>query len=458
MKAKYIKADDVVVTRDYFFKSEEIQAIVKSLPNGKSGGIDGVRYEDLKEMFSNNGHILVNIMNIMLVNFRFSRYWKECVIQRIPKKNFDENDLTMRDISLLPVCYKVLSKAICNRILPYIYDVVAFWQRAYLCKWDRQELIFTLKSAIDDFRHKSTKFYLIFIDFADAFGSVNHTFMFETLRVFNIPDIYNCLIEDLYKYSSFRVICGFELTERFFITRGTKTGDPFSALMFILFICKPMVVAAMVSLNLENEQRLNPLPVQAFADDIAMVAYNVSVINEMVRSSEPIMECAGLEVKPIKCAVYYARRSGNNWYTGKKDQVPNICIQGNQLPLYNRSTPYKYLGKSLELSGEDPLQISEFVDGYRKLVDQLNDCKLPLTFKCSTFNNLALAKILHHFYNCRIQESILNEMDDYLTNVVRKLFGMYASTTRLFIFMPRVNGGLGIKRISDVYYSTRVDF
>ena len=168
-----------------------------------------------------------------------------------------------------------------------------------------QELIFTLKSAIDDFRHTSTKFYLIFIDFADAFGSVNHTFMFETLCVFNIPDIYNCLIEDLCKYSSFRVICGFELTEHFFITRCTKTGDPFSAFMFILVIdriCKPMVVTAMVSLNLENEQRLNRLP--AFADDIAMVAYNVSVINEMVRSSEPIMECTGLEVTPIKCAVY----------------------------------------------------------------------------------------------------------------------------------------------------------
>ena len=61
-----------------------------------------------------------------------------------------------------------------------------------------QELIFTLKSAIDDFRHMSTKFYLIFIDFADAlpFGRVNHTFMFETLRVFNIPDIYNCLKEN----------------------------------------------------------------------------------------------------------------------------------------------------------------------------------------------------------------------------------------------------------------------
>ena len=72
---------------------------------------------------------------------------------------------------------------------------------------------------MDDFRHLSTKFYTVFIDFADAFGSVKHTFIFESLEHFNIPAIYNCLIEDLYIYSYFEVICGFELTKCFVIIR-----------------------------------------------------------------------------------------------------------------------------------------------------------------------------------------------------------------------------------------------
>ena len=80
-------------------------------------------------------------------------------------------------------------------------------------KRDRQELIYTLKTAFDDFHHKSTKLASVFIDFADAFGSVNHQFLFEALQCFDIPDIYDCLIEDLYKYSSFKVICGSNLTK-----------------------------------------------------------------------------------------------------------------------------------------------------------------------------------------------------------------------------------------------------
>ena len=258
----------------------------------------------------------------MLVNLRLSRHWKNSLIQRIPKKNYDENDLTtLRDISLLPVCYKVLSKAIFQRILPYISTEIAFWQRAFLSKRDRQELIFTLKTAMDDFCHLSTKFYAVFIDFADAFGSVKHTFIFESLEHFNIPTIYNCLIEDLYKYSNFEVICGFELTKRFVIIRGTKTGDALSALIFIIVIdriCKPMVTTALICLNINNEIRLNPLPVQAFADDIVMCSFDISVIEKMVTVSEPLMFNSGLEIKPVKCAAFYGRRSGNNWYTSKK--------------------------------------------------------------------------------------------------------------------------------------------
>ena len=135
----------------------------------------------MKDSCDDYCHVLVNIMNVMLINHRLSSYWKEAVIQRIPKKKFTIEDLsTLRDISLLPVCCKILSKAICNRIIPTILSKTDFWQRAFLNKRDRQELIYILKTASDNFRHKSTKFTSVFVDFADAFSSVNHQFLFES--------------------------------------------------------------------------------------------------------------------------------------------------------------------------------------------------------------------------------------------------------------------------------------
>ena len=178
----------------------------------------------------------------------------------------------------------------------------------------------------------------------------------------------------------------------------------------------------------------------------------------MIEAGESIMLNAGLEIKPQKCVVFYGRRSGNNWYKGKRDQLPVINIQSTQIEVVARDTTYKYLGKSISLSGEDPEQISEFIQSYKELVIKIKVCKLPLALKASAINNMALAKILHHFYNTRLLEKDLKDIDSFLTKHLRELYELYNSTTQLVLYLPREFGGIGIKKISDVYYSTRLAF
>ena len=120
-----------------------------------------------------------------------------------------------------------------------------------------------------------------------------------------------------------------------------------------------MVAAALVSLNIENERNINPVPLQGFADDIAVAQSKAEVIQKMFDVGESLMNRAGLEVKPSKCAVLCARRSGNHWYKGKYDKEPKVTVQNHKLSVHGRNTSYKYLGKSLSLSGEDLEQICE---------------------------------------------------------------------------------------------------
>ena len=83
---------------------------------------------------------------------------------------------------------------------------------------------------------------------------------------------------------------------------------------------------------------------------------------------------------------------------------------------------------------------------------------LPILLKYSAFNNLALAKILHHFYNTRLSEIRIDLMEKHLVTAVRDLLKLYKSTTQLAIFFPRDHGGLGVKKLSFVYYTTRIPF
>ena len=389
------------------FNTREIEKVVYNSPNGKAAGLDGVVYEDIKKAWFQDSGGICKIFNNVLINKRIPAEWKVALIQRIPKKNFNREDLTtMRDISLTLTLYKIFSKCLCERILPYITKEIAFWQRAYMDKRDRQELIFNLMTEIDDFLHISTKIYIAFVDFEDAFGSVSHEFIFGTLEHFSIPYTYCVLIEDLYKYSSFKVICDGCLSSMFYIAKGTKTGDPLSAFIFVMVIdriFKPMVNVALINKNLEEEKLLNPLPVQGYADDVAIVTYSEVLMQNMIEVAEPIMKDSGLKVKISKCGLFYERRSGNNWYKGKGDRRPVIKIQNQTIPVLKRNETYLYLGKLLNINGQADKQVSEMVEIFKILTEKVKRCMLPLSLKISAMNYYFIISL----FNVGLQDSFV---------------------------------------------------
>ena len=103
-----------------------------------------------------------------------------------------------------------------------------------------------------------------------------------------------------------------------------------------------MINNAVANSNQYNDLNVTPIPDQAFADDIVTVHADPAVIQLMFDSAERLMYSSGLDVKPSKCAVLYARRSGNNWYKGKREVKPNIYVQDNGLESCVRNVTYKY--------------------------------------------------------------------------------------------------------------------
>ena len=50
------------------------------------------------------------------------------------------------------------------------------------------------------------------------------------------------------------------------------------------------------------------------------------------------------------------------------------------------------------------------------------------------------------------------DIDKSVTPTVREKYGLYTTTTNLVIYLPREYGGIGVKRVSDVYRTTRLAF
>ena len=81
---------------------------------------------------------------------------------------------------------------------------------------------------------------------------------------------------------------------------------------------------------------------------------------------------------------------------------------------------------------------------YKKLIDQIKSSVLTIAWKCSGFNNISLAKILHHFFNTRLSEICIESMGKILISLVIDLLKLYKSTAQLATLLPRGYGGCSV--------------
>ena len=100
------------------FIPRELLKILKTCRLKSSCVKDGVFYKDLRDNWDKIQDEVTSICNILLINRRIVRDWTHVLIKRIPKKNYDPEDLTtLRDISLLPCLYKCIVERIKSTII-----------------------------------------------------------------------------------------------------------------------------------------------------------------------------------------------------------------------------------------------------------------------------------------------------------------------------------------------------
>ena len=145
---------------------------------------------------------------------------------------------------------------------------------------------------------------------------MNQDYLIRTLLNSDIAKGYCEIIADIYQDSHFQVICGKELTKEFLLTKGTKTGCPLSAVLFIIDLDKSLKEVhnlAIISRNIEDEKRISPIPAGGYADDVVLISYVEDQIKDMLSCLIEQTKPSGLEIRPDKCAAFFERRSGNRW-------------------------------------------------------------------------------------------------------------------------------------------------
>ena len=206
-----------------------------------------------------------------------------------------------RPISLINVDIKVASKAIANRLKAVIHNLISVDQTAYVKGRFIGESIRVINNLIEHIDREDEEGILFSTDIEKAFDSVDHNFLFATLKRYGFGTEFVNFIKTLLFDAQSCVINNGYTTDYFKLERGTRQGDPLSAYLFIL-VFEVLLIQVREDIDIKgftvNDVELK---LSCYADDGYFMVKTVDSIIKILRYFDIYSLYSSIKVNLEKC-------------------------------------------------------------------------------------------------------------------------------------------------------------
>lgn len=351
LRADVPTAEEAENTRDLKneMSASEVAAKLRSAAN-TAPGFDKVEYAHLKRI-DPSAKILTPMFNRCLQAQNVPLIWKQAVTVLIYKKG-DASDISnFRPIALMSCIYKLLMGIIAKRLTRWSIDagILSPEQKCARPSEGCYEHTYILKSLVGQARRNKKKLSVAWLDIRNAFGSVPHASILNTLRHIGVPAELTSLIMNAYSGAATIFKTPLGDTGAIPIRAGVKQGCPLSPILFNLCIelILRRIKAAAAKLKSGNCIHYgSALSCLAYADDLVIVARSKDALQKLLDAASDAAHIVGFQFRPDKCA--------SLTLTSTKQRatfvvMEDFTIQGNHIPALAQEESYRYLGVPIGL-------------------------------------------------------------------------------------------------------------
>ena len=251
----------------------EIKDAINKLKNGKAPGAENIAAEILKVNSDRLAEILVPVLNIVWSTGSIPNSWLEAMIVKLPKKGDLTKCSNWRGISVLSSINKLIAILLYTRIADKLEPHIRRQQAGFRPQRSCVDHINTLRIIAEQTKEWRTPLYMLFVDFKQAFDSLDRSMMWKILESRGIPTTILRLIQELYRGASCKVLHRGKLGLPFQVRSGVKQGCILSPLLFLIVLDWVMdkVDATPKGIQWILNSKLGDL---CFADDICLLTHN----------------------------------------------------------------------------------------------------------------------------------------------------------------------------------------
>ena len=279
----------------------ELWKAVAAMKKGKSPGPDGLPVEFYKGFWEVLGGDMRDVFAAAFSLNSLSQTQRVGNIVLLPKSGDPLDPRNRRPITLLNVDYKILAKALGNRLADVMPDIVGPLQACAVRGKCIQHNLWLMRDLVEFVKDRDIPCALVSLDQEKAFDMVNHDFLFRTLESFGLNAVFIRWISLLYMDVTSIVTVNGLTSGPFSVRRGVRQGCPLSPLLYVLF-------SETLSTSLDRCSGFRPFIVPGgdgvkcvqYADDITCIVSDLASFKSLSEVLATFQEATGARLNKSK--------------------------------------------------------------------------------------------------------------------------------------------------------------
>ena len=320
----------------------EINETIFSMPANKAPGPDGYPVEFFKPAWCVIGKDVVAAVQSFFIFGFMPHSINATLLSLVPKSPDAEKLSDYRPIACCNLIYKVISKIITRRLKATLPQAIELNQCAFVEGHLLLENVLLATELVKDYHKPSiSSRSAIKLDISKAFDTISWSFIEETLRAMNYPDLFVTWIIRCITTAAFSVSVNGELEGFFTSSRGVRQGCSISPYIYVIVsnVFSKLLNKAVGDGTIGYYQKCREVNLYhlSFADDIVIFTDGTpESLRGTLRVFEDFASLSGLRINVAKSTVFAAGR-------GKQALESEAVVAG----LSVSALPIKYLGLPL---------------------------------------------------------------------------------------------------------------
>ena len=295
-------------TSDELFSELELEEAISKVKNNKAPGPDHNANEAFRLLDGESRIALLEYYNKVWEAGEAPEEWKEALVVSIYKgKGADTDPANYRPISLLNTIYKIFAAMLQARLARIHDKNLRRTQYGFRSQRSTAHPLFVLRRAMEWSDQTATPLFLLFLDWKQAFDSVDHNAMLAGLSRFGLSKASLNLVHTLYTDASFYTEGPLSEKVRGRVGSGIRQGCPLSPYLFIIVLT---VLLQDVDTQLLKDgtptntwSTMRPTFDLEYADDTLLLSLTTTQLQSFLSALEFQAEYYGMKLNQTKTEI-----------------------------------------------------------------------------------------------------------------------------------------------------------